>query len=129
MSQSPIDRFGPVKTATTPTIRAARQHQNEAEWIDAIISGRNYHVASARLVGAWARRGMLQIEARARLVQIFKKVPKMGRDPRWRTRREDIGRVVSDIYIREAETKNNDSELADELQLTRQCPFTVTRRP
>jgi putative DNA primase/helicase len=68
----------------------------------AIIAGESYHVPATRLIGKWAQQGVSLLETQRRIESIFDEVPEAERDERWRMRYADLGRVVLDIYGKEA---------------------------
>ena len=79
---------------------------DEAALLQEIHSGTNYHQASLRLLGRWAKDGMSYIEARQRLIDAMQAVDPAIRDERWQTRFADIDRCVDDIYGKEAAAKD-----------------------
>ena len=75
---------------------------NESELLQQIISGGNYHAASLRLLGIWARAGVAFMDARRRLVDAMQAVPEAERGSRWQMRRDDIDRSLDYVYGKEA---------------------------
>ena len=71
-----------------------------------IIEGSNYHEATVRLAGHFARHGMAFMEARQCLVDAMEATPAAARDSRWRQRRSDLDRVLEDIYGKEARKRD-----------------------
>ena len=75
---------------------------DEASLLQAITEGRNYHVASMRLLGRWAIDGVPFLDARDRLVHAMRGVFPPDRDARWHARFADIDRCLFDIYGKQA---------------------------
>jgi hypothetical protein len=67
-----------------------------------LVSGENYHAACVRLVGKWALQGLPFLQAQHQLEELFDAVFPPDRDQRWQQRRDDIPRVIRDIYGKEA---------------------------
>jgi putative DNA primase/helicase len=78
---------------------------DEYALLSAIVSGENYHVASTRLVGKWAQQGVPFLDAQKRLFDAFDQVDAFARDARWQQRRDDVSRIVRDIYDKEAKQR------------------------
>ena len=70
--------------------------------IKLIIDGVNYHQNTVRLAGHFARSGTPYLEARQTLHDAMEAVFPPDRDARWHSRRDDIDRVLEDIYGKEA---------------------------
>jgi hypothetical protein len=68
----------------------------------AIVTGESYHVPATRLIGKWAQQGISLLEAQRRIKSIFDEVPEAECGERWRMRYADLGRIVLDIYGKEA---------------------------
>lgn len=79
---------------------------NAAELIEQIISGDAYHTAAVRLLGHWARQDVPYMDARTRLIEAMEQVAPTARDARWRSRRADIDRCLTDIYGKNAAAKD-----------------------
>ncbi|MBR0642926.1 DUF3987 domain-containing protein [Plastoroseomonas hellenica] len=71
-----------------------------------MAAGENYHQASIRLLGRWAREGESFMGARARLVEGMEAVPDVERDDRWHARRADIDRCLEWVFGREAAARD-----------------------
>ena len=95
-------------TATGPVARGGRL--DEAEMLEAIVTGAGYHEATTRLLGAWARRGVSMVDAEARLAGAFDGVFPLDRDGRWQQRRDDISRCVDGIYGKSARNRDAGTE-------------------
>ena len=78
---------------------------DEDALLAAIINGESYHVSCTRLLGKWAQQGVPFLDAMARLNAAFDQVEAFGRDARWQQRRDDVPRIVRDIYGKEAEQR------------------------
>jgi hypothetical protein len=68
----------------------------------AIRTGESYHEACIRLLGRWAQTGVAFLDAQQRLLDLFDEVFPADRDGRWRVRRDDVPRLVRDIYGKQA---------------------------
>jgi hypothetical protein len=75
---------------------------DEAALCEALVSGKNYHTASVRLVGKWAQEGVPFMVAQQRLQELFDAVFPPDRNERWHKRRDDIPRIIRDIYGKDA---------------------------
>jgi hypothetical protein len=89
---------------------------DEAALIENIISGEAYHVSCTRLLGRWAQQGVAFMDAQRRLLGYFDDVFPPDRDARWQQRRDDVPRLVRDIYGKEAEQQDARDGEADPLQ-------------
>jgi hypothetical protein len=69
-----------------------------------IVDGESYHTSCIRLVGKWAQQGVAFLDAQQRLYAAFDAVA--NRDARWQARRDDVPRIVRDIYGKEAEQRD-----------------------
>jgi Protein of unknown function (DUF3987) len=67
-----------------------------------IVKGEAYHVSCTRLIGLWAQQGVPFLDAQKRLIDWFDAVPSQVRDERWQIRRDDVPRIVLDIYGKQA---------------------------
>jgi putative DNA primase/helicase len=95
---------------------------DEAALLDAIIGGESYHQSCVRLVGLWAQQGVPFLDSEKRLFDAFDRVEAFGRDARYHDRRDDVPRIVRDIYAKEAEQRGaagNDIDI--------RAPFDVAR--
>jgi len=106
-----LDRIWRGKPNTTPSATSLDSGErngrvNAAELVEQIISGDAYHTAKVRLLGHWARQGVPYMDARTRLVEAMEQVALTARDARWRSRRADIDRCLTDIYGKDAATKD-----------------------
>jgi putative DNA primase/helicase len=79
---------------------------DEDALLSAIVSGESYHVASTRLIGKWAQQGVPFLDAQKQIEEAFDRVEAFGRDARWQKRRDDVPRIVRDIYGKEAEQQD-----------------------
>ena len=79
---------------------------DEKVLIEAIISGANYHRASLSLLGRWALTGIGMLEARERLIAAFECVFPPDRDQRWYDRHGEIDKLVTYVYGREADKRD-----------------------
>jgi AAA domain-containing protein len=87
---------------------------NETELEQAIITGATYHAACTSLVGRWAQHGVPFLDAQKRLHDLFDNVPPQARDNRWRARRQDVPKIVRDIYGAEARRRDDRETRAEE---------------
>jgi hypothetical protein len=71
---------------------------DESALLADIISGRNYHVSTARLLGGWARMGVTRMDARRSLLEAYDVVAHAGSDAKWTVRCTDVDRCLNDIY-------------------------------
>lgn len=105
-----LDEIWRGKPNTGPTVTAAGQPRSgpidEPALLTEISEGRNYHVASMRLLGRWARDGVPLMAARQKLVDAMERVPRAIRDTRWHSRFGDIDRCIDHVYIRQAGTRD-----------------------
>lgn len=67
-----------------------------------VVRGENYHQATVRLAGRWAREAVPETAALMFLQAMMDAVPVELRDKRWRARRADVRRCVQDIYRKHA---------------------------
>jgi hypothetical protein len=110
--------MGSGAASHTPNARAAKgdnSHLNsgpvdEDALRSAIVNGESYHRSCVRLVGKWAQQGVPFLDAQKRLYAAFDQVESFGRDARWQKRRDDVSRIVRDIY--DAEAKQRDEAAA-----------------
>jgi putative DNA primase/helicase len=79
---------------------------DEDALLAAIVNGEAYHVSCTRLLGSWAQQGVPFLDAQKRLLDAFDRVEAFDRDARWQQRRDDVPRVVRDIYGAEAEQRD-----------------------
>lgn len=79
---------------------------DEAKLLQEMRGGTNYHQASVRLLGRWARHDLPYMEARQRLREAMEGVAPAQRDERWQERFADLDRCLEDIYGREAAAKD-----------------------
>jgi putative DNA primase/helicase len=79
---------------------------HEDALLAAIVNGESYHISCTRLVGKWAQQGVPVLDARKRLLDAFEQVDSFGRDARWQQRRDDLTRIIRDIYGKEAERRD-----------------------
>ena len=79
---------------------------DEAALLEAIISSESYHQCCVRLVGKWAQQGVPFLDAQKQLFDAFDEVEPFGRDARWQARRDDVPRIVRDIYGAEAKQRD-----------------------
>jgi hypothetical protein len=85
-----------------------------AELEHEIVTGESYHVPCARLAGLWARYNVPLLDAHARLEQLFDAVFPPDRDARWRARRDDTLRIITDIYRKHGAATGADIDPASE---------------
>lgn len=89
----------------------------------AIISGESYHPSCTRLVGKWAQQGVPLLDAQNKLYALFDEVAPGNRDARWQARRNDVPRIVLDIYGKEAEQREERPSTAIDVR----APYDVAR--
>lgn len=88
-----------------------------------LVTGANYHEATIRLAGHWARRGIDKATAKQVISAAMEGTPKEQRDARWTARRTDIDRCIEDIYRKHATTLSGSAQWRSECQLnSRQEP-------
>ena len=75
-----------------------------------IVDGTNYHQATVRLAGHFARHDMAFMDARKALIDAMDRVPDSERDTRWHKRHNDLDRVLEDIYGKEARKRDAAAE-------------------
>jgi hypothetical protein len=113
-----LDEIWRGKPQTGPSTGTAEKPRSgpldEAALLQEIATGRSYHTAQVRLLGAWARAGMPYMEARAKLVAAMEAVPEAERDARWQSRMADIDRCLDDIYGKQAKAKDAASDPAED---------------
>src|SRR5262249_17896105 len=97
---------------------------DEYALIDAIVSGKSYHQSCVRIVGKWAQQRVPFLDAQNRLFEAFDRVEAFGRDARWQQRRDDVPRIVRDIYGKEAEQRD---QKADQCDIDIRAPYDVAR--
>lgn len=95
-----------TQAASTPDGKPRQGPLNEPALLEEIRSGADYHAASLRLLGRWARNGVPFMEARQRLIDAMQCVFPPDRDGRWEMRFKDIDRCLDDIYGKEAAAKD-----------------------
>jgi putative DNA primase/helicase len=89
----------------------------------AIIRSKSYHPSCTRLVGKWARQGVSPLDAQNKLNALFCEVAPGDRDARWQARRNDVSRIVLDIYGKEAEQRDARPSAAIDVR----APYDVAR--
>jgi hypothetical protein len=75
---------------------------DENALVEQIIAGESFHLSCVRLLGRWAQQGVPFMDAQARLFAAFDDVFPPDRDDRWQQRRNDVPRLVRDIYGKQA---------------------------
>lgn len=83
-----------------------------------IVRGKNYHQATVRLAGRWARERVPKEAAKGLLAAAMEVVPEAERDARWKARRADIDRCVEDIYRKHAAASADVGEWLEQCQCT-----------
>lgn len=76
---------------------------DEASAIAAIAAGADYHGAMMALLGKWAVKGVLMVEARAKIISAFEAAPEKTRRPEWKNRVADIDRCLTWVYGKRVE--------------------------
>ena len=103
---------GKPNTGSTPGSGSGSRDQpsngpvDEAALLDALVHGDDYHQATIRIVGLWARRGAAMLDAERSLLAAFDDVFPDLRDDRWADRRADVPRCVDWVYGREARSRD-----------------------
>jgi hypothetical protein len=87
---------------------------DEAALLELILSGEAYHTPAMRLLGLWARGGVSMMEAQHRLEGAFDGVFPPDRDERWRNRRGSIPEMLSHIWGKEAEKRDQQAAATPE---------------
>ena len=77
-----------------------------------LMDGTNYHQATVRLAGYFARNDTAFMDARKSLIDAMDRVPDSERNTRWHKRRADLHRVLEDIYGKEARKRDAEAEFA-----------------
>lgn len=88
-----------------------------------IASGGSFHEGCVRLLGRWAQEGIAFLDAQQRLLTLFDEVPSGNRDGRWQSRRNEVPRLVRDIYgkhapVRQCRGRGRDSGRCGAAQLS-----------
>lgn len=102
--------------AQTPGERIITGRLDIAAAIADITSGENYHQATVRLAGLWAREGMAMAVAKQVLLAGMEAVPTERRDMRWQQRRDDVDRCVDDIYRKHATSQGGAADWLEKCQ-------------
>ena len=89
-----LDKIWEGKPATR-NIRATGERSagsvDESALLADIVSGRNYHESTVRLLGRWARLDVPYMDARRRLLNTYDAASRLAdRDARWTARRRDM---------------------------------------
>ena len=92
--------------SSSPRLGPPLGQLDERALLTEIVSGASYHVASVRLLGKWARKGVPYMDARARIVAAMEAIPEPDRDARWHDRRADVDRCLDTIYGKEAQARD-----------------------
>jgi hypothetical protein len=124
-----IDRLDELELIAIgkPAIKAGKGHPtapgpiDEPVLLEQIRTGEAYHPASMRLIGSLALHDVPLLEAKARIVEAFDRVPPRDRDDRWRARRGEIPTLLSYVYCKEADKRAGEeqaiyAELPEELR-------------
>jgi len=104
-----LDEGWTGRPATKPTGNGKVQRAGPLDadaLLQDIMEGTNYHQAAVRLAGYFARHGMAFMEARQCLIDAMEAVPATERGRRWWQRRDDLDRVLEDIYGKEARKRD-----------------------
>ncbi len=122
---TPIDLLDELDEGWLSKSAAASRERGETEFnfgpVDqdelerAISSGKDYHRATVRLVGAWAFRRKPLLEAQRDLEAVYARVPEADHNTqRYRDRVADIERILLDIYGKEAAKRDPREEEREE---------------
>jgi hypothetical protein len=95
---------------------------DENALLAAIINGESYHASCTRLAGKWAQESVPFLDAQQRLYDAFERVDAFGRDARWQQRRDDVPRIVRDIYGAEARKQDGTADA-----INPRAPYDVAR--
>jgi len=77
---------------------AQTERASDTALLDQIRQGISYTEPTKSLAGRWALQDVLKADAFAAIVAAMEAVPAEAQDARWKDRRRDAGRVVSNIY-------------------------------
>jgi hypothetical protein len=113
-----IDRLDELELIAIgkPATKAGKGHPtapgpiDEGALLEQIRTGESYHPASMRLIGSLALHDVPLLEAKARIVEAFDRVPPRDRDDRWRARRGEIPTLLSYVYPKEAEKRAGEEQ-------------------
>jgi hypothetical protein len=98
---------------------------------NAIISGAAYHESCIRLVGRWAQQRVAFLDAQKRLLECFDDVFPAERDERWKQRRDDVPRIIRDIYGKQAakhDETGDEPDLEAEIARLAKLPISAYER-